>query len=209
MPGKYLSSSLSNKRCSLFKHLSNHPLRSNPSPLHAETLPPLQSGENVSEKFRLLPLIPLVFLWLLPFSPLLCVQARRRTRLAPGKGRVEPLNYVSERKRRGGGGWIQARRLGRVYKYVLLLARCRGGSPDLPVNFVIPFATSPTNPCCQPSAVSLGANPLRNYGGASVMRVATGDAWWTVFLVCKRGDGEKWVVSKEARGLDSMCLTMI
>lgn len=32
------------------------------------------------------------------------------------------------------------------------------------------------------------------------MRVATGDAWWTVFLVCKRGVGEKWVVSKDARG---------
>lgn len=84
----------------------------------------------------------LVGLWLRPLSlSLFCVQARRRTRLAPGKGRVEPLNYVSERKK-GWGGWIQARRLGRVYKYVLL-ARCRGGSPDLPVNFVIPFATPP------------------------------------------------------------------
>lgn len=115
---------------------------------------------------------------------------------------------VGKEKERVEGGRIQARRLGRVYKYVLLLARCRGGSPDLPVNFVIPFATSP-NPFYQPSSVSLGANPLRNYGGASVMRVATGDAWWTVFLVCKRGDGEKWVVSKDARGLDLMCLTMI
>lgn len=128
---------------SLFKHLSNHPLRPS-SPSHAATLPPLQSGENVFEKFRLFPLIPplLVGLWLRPLSlSLFCVQARRRTRLAPGKGRVEPLNYVSERKK-GWGGWIQARRLGRVYKYVLL-ARCRGGSPDLPVNFVIPFATPP------------------------------------------------------------------
>lgn len=51
---------------------------------------------------------------------------------------------VGKEKERVEGGRIQARRLGRVYKYVLLLARCRGGSPDLPVNFVIPFATSPT-----------------------------------------------------------------
>lgn len=42
---------------SLFKHLSNHPLRPS-SPSHAATLPPLQSGENVFEKFRLFPLIP-------------------------------------------------------------------------------------------------------------------------------------------------------
>lgn len=56
MPGKYLFSS-KHKRSSLFKHLSNHPLRPS-SPSHAATLPPLQSGENVFEKFRLFPLIP-------------------------------------------------------------------------------------------------------------------------------------------------------
>lgn len=146
----------------------------------------------------------LVGLWLRPLSlSLFCVQARRRTRLAPGKGRVEPLRVGKEK----GVGRVNSSPKAWPSLQICVARSVSWRFPGSSCKLRYSLCNPP--PPFQPS--SLGANPLRNYGGVSASQQAMmlGGRCFSFANEGMAKSGSCQRTRRDAKGLDWVCLTMI